>query len=278
MKRTFLLWTTAVIITLVTAYSPRVTGPTYPIKGKFQLEGKEFEYKFIRSHGGEGDAVVELNAPENISAALFWKRYKTNDNWTPVPMRRDGEKFSANLPHQPPAGKLEYYVELSSGGEKIIVPHNSVVIRFKGAVPIWVLIPHIFAMFFAMLLSTRTGLEFFNPNPNFKKFTYWTLGVLIIGGFILGPLMQKYAFGEFWTGIPFGIDLTDNKTLFAFIGWLIALFMYDKSKTPKWWAVFGAVTLMIMYMIPHSVLGSELDYNKLDKQHKTENKIEHLQQ
>ena len=278
MKRTYLLWIVAVIITLATAYYQRVTGPTYPIKGKFQIEGKEFSYKLIRSHGGEGDAKVEISAPENVSAFLYWKRFKTADAWTKVTMNRSEEKFTANLPHQPPAGKLEYYIELAGANGKIIIPHNSVVIRFKDAVPIWVLIPHIFAMFFAMLLSTRTGLEYFNPNPNLKKFTYWTLGVLIIGGFILGPLMQKYAFGEFWTGIPFGIDLTDNKTLFAFIGWLIALFMYDKSKKPKLWAVFGAVTLMVMYMIPHSVLGSELDYNKLDKQHKEKNQIEHLRQ
>ncbi len=273
MKRTVLLWIISVIITLVTAYYQRVTGPTYPIKGKFQIEGKEFNYKFLRSHGGEGDAVVELSVPASVSGVLHWKRYKTNDDWNSVPMKRSGDKLSAHLPHQPPAGKLEYYVELESDGEKIIAPHTAVVIRFKGGVPIWVLIPHIFAMFFAMLLSTRTGLEFFNPNPNLKKLTYWTLGVLFIGGFILGPIMQKYAFGEFWTGIPFGIDLTDNKTLFAFIGWLIALFMYDKSKNPKAWAAFGAVLLMLMYMIPHSVLGSELDYNKMEK-HKTESQIE----
>ena len=272
MKRTVLLWIIATIITLATAYYQRVTGPTYPIKGSFQIEGKEIHYKFLRSHGGEGDAVVEIDAPESATGVLHWKRYKTNDDWEAVPMSRTGGKLSASLPHQPPAGKLEYYVEIESGGEKIIAPHTAAVIRFKGEVPVWVLIPHIFAMFFAMLLSTRTGLEFFNPNPNLKKLTYWTLGVLFIGGFILGPIMQKYAFGEFWTGIPFGIDLTDNKTLFAFAGWVLALFMYDKSKNPKAWAAFGAILLMLMYMIPHSVLGSELDYSKMEA-HKTVNQI-----
>ncbi|NOX19525.1 MAG: hypothetical protein GXO87_14755 [Chlorobi bacterium] len=274
MKRTYLLWIAAVIITLATAYYQRVTGPTYPIKGKFQIEGKEYNYKFVRSHGGEGSAVVELPAPENVSANLFWKRFKTEDAWTKIPMKFSAGKLTANLPHQPPAGKLEYYIELYRDNEKFILPEkNSVVIRFKGTTPLFILIPHVFAMFSAMLLSTRTGLEFFNPNRNLKKLTYWTLAVLFVGGFILGPIMQKYAFGEFWTGIPFGIDLTDNKTLFAFAGWLIALFMYDKSKNPKAWAAFGAVLLMIMYMIPHSALGSEIDYNKLDNLRQTENQI-----
>ena len=37
-----------------------------------------------------------------------------------------------------------------------------------------------------------------------------TLG---LGGMILGPIVQKYAFGAYWTGIPFGHDLTDAKNL-----------------------------------------------------------------
>ena len=99
---------------------------------------------------------------------------------------------------------------------------------------------------------------------NIRKLTIWTLGFLVIGGFILGPIMQKFAFGEFWTGFPFGHDLTDNKTLIAIVGWLIALYMYSKSKSPKKWALFGSFLLLIIYLIPHSVMGSELDYNKID--------------
>ena len=47
--------------------------------------------------------------------------------------------------------------------------------------------------------------------------------------------------------------------------------MYGKSKFPERWAIFGAVLLLIVYLIPHSVMGSELDYNKLDaEKNKTE--------
>ncbi|MBU0558633.1 MAG: hypothetical protein KJ799_11360 [Bacteroidetes bacterium] len=74
----------------------------------------------------------------------------------------------------------------------------------------------------------------------------------------------KYVFDDYWTGFPFGHDLTDNKTAFALIGWLIALFMYKKSPNPKKWALVGAVVLIIVYLIPYSVLGSELDYNKIE--------------
>jgi hypothetical protein len=118
-----------------------------------------------------------------------------------------------------------------------------------------------------MLLSTRTGLEIFRKEKdNLLKLTYWTLGFLLIGGFVLGPAVQLYAFDAWWTGFPFGTDLTDNKTLIALIVWLTAFFMYKRTTRPRVWAFAAAVVMMIIFLIPHSLLGSELDYNKLNKQ------------
>ena len=57
------------------------------------------------------------------------------------------------------------------------------------------------------------------------------------------------------------------------LGWLVAVYMFKKSEKPLNWAVFASVLTFAMYMIPHSVLGSELDYNKLDQQ-KKKTKIE----
>jgi hypothetical protein len=267
MKRAVLLWIISFILTLIIAIFQRLTGPTYPISGSFELNGEVLNYKFFTSHPGEGGQEVSVVVPTNIEGKLYWKRFKTNDDWTVVSMYRNGEKLTAELPHQPPAGKLEYYITLQNSNELVKLPiEKNVVIRFAGAVPIWILIPHVIAMFGAMLLSTRTGLEYFNKEPKVKVLTLWTLGFLIAGGFILGPIMQKLAFGEFWTGFPFGIDLTDNKTLVAFIGWLGAFLLYKKTKKPELWALLAALLLIVTYLIPHSVLGSELDYNELDKQ------------
>jgi hypothetical protein len=76
---------------------------------------------------------------------------------------------------------------------------------------------------------------------------------------ILGPLVQNYAFGELWTGIPFGWDLTDNKTLIALIFWILAVYMNRKSDKPVY-TVLAAVILLLVYSIPHSLFGSQLDY------------------
>ena len=52
-----------------------------------------------------------------------------------------------------------------------------------------------------------------------------------LGGMLLGPFVQKYAFGEFWTGWPNGHDLTDNKTLIMWLVWAAALYVVMKYKT-----------------------------------------------
>jgi hypothetical protein len=275
MKKTVFLWVLSFLITSITAIYQRITGPTYPATGKIVLGNDTFTFKLDRSHGGDSDHEVKLAITDkNISGVLFYKRYKTSDEWQKIPMNFIENELIGILPHQPPAGKLQYYIELQNQNDKVKIPNDiPVIIRFKGDVPLYVLIPHILAMFIGMLLSTRTGLEFFNNGKNIRKLTIWTLTFLFVGGFILGPIMQYLAFGEFWTGIPFGIDLTDNKTLITFVGWVVAFYMYSKSKNPKYWAAFGAVLLILIYLIPHSVLGSELDYNKLDKQNKSIEKI-----
>jgi len=85
---------------------------------------------------------------------------------------------------------------------------------------------------------------------------------MLIGGMILGPVVQKYAFDAYWTGWPFGHDLTDNKSLVAFIFWLVALGYQIRNRQKKSWAVVAAIILLVVYMIPHSVLGSEIDYTQ----------------
>jgi hypothetical protein len=114
-------------------------------------------------------------------------------------------------------------------------------------------------MFIAMLFSTLAGLMSIIKYPSYKNYANWTLLTLIVGGMILGPIVQYYAFGDLWTGIPFGWDLTDNKTLIAFLFWILAVVMNRKKERPLYVAL-AAFVLLLVYCIPHSLFGSELDY------------------
>jgi len=166
----------------------------------------------------------------------------------------------AELPQQPAAGKLQYYIEITdSHGMQPIFKEEPVVVRYKGSVPGYILTPHILIMFIAMLFSTGAGLLALAKVPSYKKYGIWTLILLTAGGMILGPVVQKFAFGDLWTGIPFGWDLTDNKTLIAFFLWILAVFMNLKKERPLF-TVLAAIGLLLVYSIPHSLFGSELDY------------------
>jgi len=267
MKKTATFWILAFVITAASAVFQRMTGPSYPVSGWASVAGEEVTYTFDRAHAGESDHTVEVESGRPAEAAsLEWRRFKTDDPWTTVAMEYAEGAYRGDLPHQPPAGKLQYRVRLREGDESLLLPADEpVIIRFRGDVPALVLILHVFGMFGAMLLSTRTGLEYFNPNPRLGRLVAWTVGFLLVGGMVLGPVVQKYAFGAFWTGWPFGTDLTDNKTLVALIAWLVAAAALYKAKNPRRWTLGASIVLLIVYMIPHSMLGSELNYEELDR-------------
>lgn len=257
-----LLWIFSFIFTVAIAYYQRKTGPTYPVSGKTEIAGQSVKYKLIRSHGGNDDATVRFkDTPANIDGEVKFKRLGTNDEWTSVTMTRDGQDLTAMLPNQPPAGKLIYHVTLKSGEESVLINDEPVVIRFKGDVPAWVLIPHVIIMFTAMMMSTRTGLEALARGKKSYKYAWITLVTLFVGGLILGPVVQKYAFDAYWTGWPFGQDLTDNKTLAAFIFWAIAVWRLKVNPENRTWPVIAMVVLLMVYLIPHSMFGSSLDYS-----------------
>jgi len=264
-----LFWLLAVIITLASAVYQRVTGPTYPLEGEIFIAGQTVHYEIPRNEETTGDALVSIAVPATVTGAVFWKRYKTDDALTETPMVRDAEGLSAHLPVQPPAGKLRYHLVLDDGEHKVKLPEDgATVVRFKDPVPLWAIVPHVLFMFLAMLLAARTGLEAIRPTGQLRCHAWWTFGFLFAGGFVFGPIVQQYAFGQAWTGFPYGCDLTDNKVLIAFIAYAVALIVLGVRRPirarERWAAVIATIVMLGIFMIPHSMYGSELDYSKLE--------------
>jgi hypothetical protein len=255
MKKTTLFWVLALLITIVSAVYQRISGPTYPRSGSVIFNGEKINYRLERSHTTSSDYALEIKtADTSVHGIVKWrKNYKALDPFMVIPMKGKGS-LSAGIPAQAPMEKFQYYIELQKGDLSVMIPEDRpVIVRFKGDVPVWVLIPHIFFMFAAMMFSIRTALETLISDEKLKKLAGWTLIFLFIGGFPLGFMMNHYAFGQAWGGIPFGNDITDNKTLIAFIGWILAYYMIKKNSQPKLFAILAAVLMIIVYSIPHSV-------------------------
>lgn len=260
MKKIF-FWAAALLITIAAAMYQRTTGPTYPKRVKTLIDGTEYALSLKRSQTNTHPCRIRLEVPAEVTGVLNYKKLRVDEEWTAVPMEHDGTVLSAMLPSQPAAGKLEYFLILTSpsGKQVEIARDQPVIIRFKGDVPAVVMIPHILIMFLAMLLSNLAGITAAARHTEQKRYGQWALWLLLAGGMILGPVVQKYAFGELWTGIPLGWDLTDNKTLIAVIAWIVAVVMNRKKQRPAY-TIVAAIVLLLVYSIPHSLFGSELDY------------------
>jgi hypothetical protein len=263
--KNYMYWILAFVITIGAAFYQRKTGPTYPKSEEITVNNQKYPVKLERSLSLERTSEIKLAITDStVKAKLWYKRYPSNDEYQSVDFTFKTTKrfmgFAAPIPQQPAAGKLQYYFEITdSKGTTVYLKESPVVIRFKGGVPAYIMIPHILMMFIAMLFSTLAGLMAIGKNQLFRKYTNWTLILFSAGGLILGPVVQKFAFGDYWTGIPFGWDLTDNKTLIAFAFWLVAVIMNWKKPRPAY-TILAAVVLLLVYSIPHSLFGSQLNY------------------
>lgn len=251
-----LFWLLAVILTLATSVYQRRTGPTNPKKTTILINNKEHKFSFPRSATINNNTITLNITDTTTKAQLIYRKYPTNDNYTKLDFQRKGNNLIVQLPIQPNAGKLEYYVTIN---KETLFEESPLIVRFKGEVPLGILIPHIILMFVSMLFASYGLILAIANKKHIARYIILTLITLLIGGFIFGPLVQKYAFGVYWSGFPFGYDLTDNKTLIALILLLLNL-LFLKRKALRYTAMIAFCAIMIIFCIPHSLRGSELNH------------------
>lgn len=266
MKKTLWFWFAAVVITLAAVLFQRQTGPTYPKKVSIQIDDTTFaRVNLPRSHYINEELRLELPPLSwDWTASLYYRPYPSDTAWilNPPFWPEDGV-FVSYLPAvAQKAAKLEYYIELENAfaGKRVLLPEDKpVIIRYKGETPAWALLPHIILIFIALIFSSLTGLMAAFNHQQFKQWGLFTLIFIFLGGLIFGPIVQKFAFDHFWTGFPFGYDFTDNKTLIMFVVWGIAV-LVNMRKEYRWLSVFAAAITILVYLIPHSLWGSEFNY------------------
>ncbi len=265
-----MLWLSALVVMVGAAAWQRYTGPTHPRRVRVALAGQELRFRLLRSAVSSEPFLVSVPAPAAVTGLVRFRRFPTQEPFQELPLRREGGALVALLPTQPPAGKLEYAISLVAAGRETRVPEDgTVVMRFKGDVPTGILVTHVVVMFLSMLIGVRAALAAVLGRPEARRHAWVTLVGIAIGGLLLGPIVQKYAFGAFWTGWPFGEDLTDNKTLAMWLGWAAAVWVLGRREATERAArvavVVAAVVMIAVYVVPHSLRGSQLDYARLEK-------------
>ncbi|MFH1843096.1 MAG: hypothetical protein ABIF77_07785 [bacterium] len=265
MKRTVGFWALAVVMMLLLAVWQRLSGPTHPLRFDEQIADFQVSGSLLRTHSTSAPMPVAINVNaggEPVSGTLVWRRYPSGESWTRVDLVLTEGELRAEIPAQPSAGKVEYRIELQHVGTTTLLPaEEPVVARYKDDVPLGFLLPHILCMMLVLLWASRAGLEATVAGPGLKRQALVTLGLLVVGGLVFGPIVQKYAFGAYWTGWPLGQDLTDNKVAIAALAWLNAVVQLRTRRGGRWAVLVAAVVTLVIFAIPHSLRGSTLDYD-----------------
>ncbi|HSH50401.1 MAG TPA: hypothetical protein VK982_01620, partial [Bacteroidales bacterium] len=154
MKKT-IFWLLAIFITLASAYFQRKTGPTKPKDIKIACEKRVLVFQLPRTHVSANDCRIDIPVEDSlVKGEIIFKRYPSNDKWSSIDLLYENEALTGYLPMQPPAGKLKYFVRFwDNKSLENSKKTQQVIIRFKGKVPAWALIPHVLFMFLAMLIS-----------------------------------------------------------------------------------------------------------------------------
>ncbi len=266
MKRVIILWTLAFLLTAAFLVWQKISGPTYEVRFDTEVAGVPLKGELLRTHSINGDLPVTVNISDpSVEGTVIWRRYPTDEPFVRLPMTNANGKLTAELPRQKMAGKLEYSVEFAKDGQTVrIPPKEAAVARFKGDVPNLVLVFHVSFMILGMLFSTGCGFEALTNGGAIKMLSRVSFAFLLLGGLILGPIVQKYAFDAYWTGWPLGGDWTDNKLAVGAIVWLVAMWGTRNAgvgrPSGKWLCVLAMLAIFVIYGIPHSIHGSTLDY------------------
>ena len=173
-------------------------------------------FKFLRSEEiGTGLQIMLRDpVPSGVSAKVRYRRYKSNDGWSETPMVPGTFRFSrrgtaeevrgvgATLPSLPErAGKYEYLVLVDDGsGPRSVTGERPVYARYKAPVPRAVLLVHILVVFLSMTLALRTGMQAVAGGRGPRARSGPPSAPSSSGAFVLGPIVQKYAFGVWWSG------------------------------------------------------------------------------
>jgi hypothetical protein len=270
LRRSTRLWILAVLLTLGSALWQRMSGPSYPLRVRAELGDVAVRARLMRNEdtGRPLPVRLQLRGAAADSAAIggevVWRRYPSAEDWNRRNLAREGSSLVAEIPTQPAAGKVQYRIEMRRGPQTRNLPADRLVVaRFKGHVPLWLLLPHILVMFGGMLWSSRAGLEALVNGDAQRRQALVACLLLLAGGLVLGPLVQKMAFGAFWTGWPLGEDLTDNKLAVAVLAWVVAVVRLRSSGGGRWAVVLAALITLVVFVIPHSLRGSTLDYETM---------------
>ncbi len=250
MKHSLILWSASLLLTFLTGYLHSGTSEYYPVTGTIGIDGKKVSYRFEKIYKGEDNYQFIIRTDNNdIRVIMKWKK-ENDDNWRNVEMKPVDNALISEIPLQKANEKILYYAEIKKGNESYSIPDKPVSLLFLGNVPSMIGFLSSFSLFGGLLLSFRTGLEFFNEHQKIKKLSLFTVTFFFVYSIAVTPLQKSYEFNAINHKILQISSLFDVYSLILFSVWIIGMIVLFKVKNQKPAAlVFSILTVLVFLFI-----------------------------
>jgi|SRR3989338_2373823 len=215
---------------------------------------------------------------------IFYKKVKREEYKKSVMQRlKDGSTYVDYLPGLSKGERWFYYIEAEDTTNNILnIPERvkdaerqiNFYVTFEGKPNRLLFISHIVLAITAVILwihsvfyavNYLTTKEKHNIRLAFYSVLYGTLFFFIFA-FPVGGYIAHQVFGQAWSGIPFGWDITDNKSLITFLYYVILIYLmkgefYDSEiwkgnvisdNNFSYLTILGIILTIVVYNIPHS--------------------------
>ena len=187
----------------------------------------------------------------------------------------ESHKFAGLIPGLEKGKRTYYYIEATDVADHTLrLPKTEyLVLRWIGDTPRFLLYSHIFFMAVALVFLIHAlyyalyQLILEKRNELLYKSVFWGTVCFFIAGFPIGWWVAYIAYGIAWTGVPFGWDITDNKTLITFFYWATIMVLLKgnpfrlvdskryiiSDRTFSVLTIIGAIITLVVFLIPHSI-------------------------
>ena len=251
MKQQFILWTGALIITIIFTFLLRTISPEKPVTGTVEFGNEKVGYKFDKVYRSDDDYSVMLFSDiDSLQADLEYKDSNSGKGWITVPMENKNGMLTANIPKHPTKSLVDYKVTLKYEGQTFIVPRkNGLTIKFLGRVSPQIMAWFYVALFGGILLSTRIGLEYFNEDEKIKKLSFFAFTTFVFYAMLLIPVKRTYELSAFGKSIPQINQLFSVGGILIIVLWLGGMISFFYVKNRRLMALIIAISTFLIFLI-----------------------------
>lgn len=252
MKQSIILWISAIVITFLTGYFESVTNPAYPVSGTIGVNGYKVSYKFDKVHHGESAYHFFIRSDiKDLHGQLFWHT-ENQSAWIIEDLQWKNDKLYADIPNQKPGTVVKYRAKVEYEEKEYLIPGGEIVsMKFLGDVPaaIWGVI--YFSLYGGLLLSIRTGLDYFNENDKIRKLALFMV-FFFFAYLVTFPLKTTYELGVINNRVPGFLELFSWQPVLLFLNAVFIMIGLFNFKEKKITALIGAVIMIFIFLFIRS--------------------------